>query len=81
MNFHYIDYMNRERRREELEKCERWRLLNSTGYSKPILIHEVCRDLFNAFHSLIKQRFFGHRQLQPCGSMPRVVARTEGEGQ
>jgi hypothetical protein len=80
MNFYYIDYMIRERRREELEECERLRLLNSTGYSQSILIHQVCRDLFNAFHRLLKKRSFGHWRLQPCGSMPKVVAQTEGEG-
>ncbi len=81
MNLHYIDYMNRERRREELGECERRRLLNSVGYSQPILIHEVCRDLINLFLRLIKQRIYGQRRLQPCGSMPKAVAQTEGEGQ
>ena len=81
MNLHYIDYMIKERRREELEECERRRLLNSASYSQPILIHEVFRDLFNAFHRLIKHWPFGHRRLQPCGSMSKVVARVEGEGQ
>lgn len=81
MNLHYIDFMIKERRREELEECERRRLLNSAGYSQRVLIHEVFRDLFNAFHRLIKQRAFGHRRLQPCGSIPKVVARMEGDGQ
>ena len=81
MNPHYIDYMIKERRREELEEFERRRLLYSAGYSQPTLIHNVCRDLSNAFYSLIKHWPFSHRRLQPCGSMTKVVARVEGEGQ
>jgi hypothetical protein len=80
MNLHYIDYMIRERRREELKECERRRLLNSAGYSQSILIQKICRDLFNAFLRLLKKRSFSNRQLQPCSSMAKVVARTEGEG-
>jgi phosphoserine phosphatase len=32
MNYHYIDYMIKERQREELDACERLRTLRSAGY-------------------------------------------------
>ncbi len=32
MNHHYIEYMVRERRREEIEACNRMRMLRSAGY-------------------------------------------------
>ena len=41
MNHHYIDYMIRERRREELEECERRRLLMSARSSKAGLIRRA----------------------------------------
>lgn len=32
MNYHYIDYMLKERRRWELEECKRIQLLKAAGY-------------------------------------------------
>lgn len=32
MNHHYIEYMIRERRREEIEACDRQRMLKYAGY-------------------------------------------------
>ena len=41
MNHHCIDYMIRERRREELEECERRRLLKSVCPSQTGLIRRA----------------------------------------
>ena len=41
MNHHYIDYMIRERRREELEECKRRRLLKSVHPSRTGLIRRA----------------------------------------
>lgn len=69
MNFHYIDYMIRERRREELETSERLRLLNSAGNSQSDLMRKACSGLVNTIRRLINQ-----------GSIIKVVARTGEEG-
>lgn len=33
MNLYYIEFMIRERRREEIERCNRMRMLASAGYT------------------------------------------------
>jgi len=33
MNYHYIEYMLKEQKKEEIEACERMRLLKAAGYS------------------------------------------------
>ncbi len=33
MNYHYIEYMIKEQRKEEVEECNRLRLLKRAGYS------------------------------------------------
>ena len=52
MNYHYIDYMIRERRREELEECERRRLLKSSGTSQTGWIPWARRIFSNAVERL-----------------------------
>ena len=76
MNFHYIDYMIKERRREELEACERQRLLNSAGYSQTVLISTSFSNLVNALRCQITQWSLNYRRLYPYGSMVKLVART-----
>jgi hypothetical protein len=34
MNYHYIEYMIKERRKEEVEECKRIRLLKRAGYTR-----------------------------------------------
>lgn len=51
MNYHYIDYMIRERRSDELEECERRRLLRSARSSPTGLI----RRAGTAFSAAIKR--------------------------
>ena len=41
MNYHYIDYLIKERQRDEIEAYERHRLLQSAGYSQKGLSHWV----------------------------------------
>jgi len=74
MNFHYIDYMIKERRRAELEACERQRLLNSAGYSQTTLIGRGFNNLANTVRRVTKRWSLNHRRLYPNGSMVRVVA-------
>ena len=74
MNFHYIDYMIKERIRTELEACERQRLLNSVSYSQTDLIRRGFDNLIKTVRRLTKQRSLNHRRLYPNGSMVRVVA-------
>ena len=69
MNFHYIDYMIRERRREELETSERLRLLNSAGNSQTVLMRKACGGLINTVRRLINQ-----------SSMVKALARASEEG-
>ena len=75
MNYHYIDYMIKERRRAELEECERQRLLNSAGYSQAALISKAFGDLANAVRRLRAQLSRNHRLVYPHGSMVKVVGR------
>lgn len=79
MNYHYIDYMIRERRREELEACERQRLLNSAGYSQKAMIRKGFTNLVNAFRRLTTQWSLDYRRIYPYGSMVKVVARIRRE--
>jgi len=75
MNFHYIDYMIKERTKIELEACERQRLLNSAGYSQTALIRRGFRNLVNTVRRVTKRWSASHRRLYPNGFMVRVVAR------
>lgn len=54
MNYHYIDYMIKERQREELEECERRRLLKSAGYDQEGLIQKTGSGFLNAVRRLIR---------------------------
>lgn len=48
MNYHYMDYMLKERRKLEMEEYRRIQLLAAAGYGKPTLV--------NRFISLAKKR-------------------------
>lgn len=41
MDYHDIDYMIKERRRDDLEVCERMRLLKSAAYTQSGFIHTI----------------------------------------
>lgn len=79
MNYHYIDYMIKERQRDELEACERKRLLNSTASNQTGLIRMICNGIVDAVHRLIKQRSIRSWLLHPCCSIVRGFVRTRGE--
>ncbi len=71
MNHHYIDYMIRERRKEELEACERRRLLKSVHPSKTVLIRRAGTILSGAiqwFKELRPVRPFRPAWLPACVS-------------
>lgn len=74
MNFHYIDYMIKERRGAELESGERQRILNSAGYSQTALIPRGFSNLVNTVRCVTKRWSASHQRLYPNGSMVRVVA-------
>ena len=72
MNHHYIEYMIRERRREEIEAYSRLRMLKREGYLDPAFLQRfiiaVIRELklwkervLHAGKSLL--RFFSFRNL------------------
>lgn len=79
MNYHYIDYMIKERQRDELEACERKRLLKSTTSNQTGLIRMICNGIVDAVHRLIKQRSIRSWLLHPCYSRVRGFVRTRGE--
>ncbi|MBT8347274.1 MAG: hypothetical protein KJO28_13330 [Desulfofustis sp.] len=81
MNFHYIDYMIKERRREELEACARQRILNSAGYSQTGLICKSFRNMVSAVRRVTKQWTLDHRRQYPYGFMVKIVAQTRRENQ
>ncbi|MFW2368844.1 MAG: hypothetical protein ACN4GW_20700, partial [Desulforhopalus sp.] len=71
-------YMLRERQRDELEACERKRLLNSAAYNQTGLIRMICNGIVDAVHRLRKQRYSKTRLLHPCCSIVRDFVRTRG---
>lgn len=79
MNYHYIDYMIKERQRDELEACERQRLLNSAAYNQTGLIRMICNGLVDAVQRLRKQCSIKNQLLHPRCSIVRGLVRTRGE--
>ena len=80
MNYHYIDYMIKERQREELEACERWRTLRSVGYHQESLIRKIGSGILNAVRRSKEQKLFRFRRLHPSYSMAKNIAGTKGGG-
>lgn len=81
MNYHYIDYMIKERQREELDACNRRRLLKSSGHIKPSLIHKIGKGLLNTVRRLKEKQTLRHRRQYPCFSMADNVAQPNGDSQ
>ena len=79
MNYHYIDYMIKERQRDELEACERQRLLNSAAYNQTGLIRMICNGIVDAVHRLRKQCSIKNQLLHPRCYIVRGLVRTRGE--
>lgn len=79
MNYHYIDYMIRERQRGELEAWERKRLLNSAAYNQTGLIRMICNGIVNAIHHLRKKRSITSRLPQSYCSIDKDFVRTRRE--
>ena len=78
MNYHYIDYMIRERQREELKVCERRRLLKSAGYSETGLFHWINNVVSKAVQRMKKLRLNPPKRLPICFSMTHRVVQTKG---
>ena len=81
MNPHYIDYMIRERRREELEACQRRRLLNSAGRQQSGLLHQIGKTFRNTVRRLKEKRVSPERRPHLCFSIAHSVAHTKGDSQ
>ena len=79
MNYHYIDYMIKERQRDELEACERQRLLNSAAYNQTGLIRMICNGIGDAVQRLRKQCSIKNRLLHRRCSIDSGLVRTRGE--
>jgi len=47
MNWHYIEYMIKERRKQEEEECKRRRMINAAGYTNTNLFNEVFKLLLH----------------------------------
>lgn len=80
MKYHYIHYMIKEQQREELEACERRRMLKSAGYHHEGLIHKIGSGFLNAVRRLKEQQLYRFRQLDSSFSMVNNIARTRGGG-
>ena len=81
MNYHYIDYMIKERQREELEACDRRRLLKSAGHYKPGLIHKIGKVFLNTVRRLKENQTLRHGRLRLCFSSSTNLAQTKGNSQ
>jgi len=82
MNYYYIDFMIRERQREEQESCERRRLLKSAGYHpQKGLLQKAGGGFLNAVHHLKEWQAFKLIRLHPCYSMANNVAHKKGAHQ
>lgn len=79
MNYHYIDYMVKERQKEVLDTSERKRALYSAGYTRAGLVHEIRGWFVKAVHRLRKQWPARHRLLHPCCVMLKTFDRIKGE--
>ena len=78
MNYHYIDYMIKERQRDEIEACERRRLLNSAGYGQKSLIHWVNNIFSKAAQRLKELRLIPPKKLHSSVTMVHDVVQTKG---
>ncbi|MGI9536878.1 MAG: hypothetical protein ACR2PB_07395 [Desulfocapsaceae bacterium] len=66
MNHHYIDYMIRQRQLEEIEDCERRRMLRAGGYDNNVMIHRIASKLNGLVSGVIG--FHGkRRRILPIG--------------
>jgi hypothetical protein len=81
MNYHCIDYMIKERQREELEACARRRLLKSAGHSQGGLVHMAKSGFLSTVRRLKVQLTFLFRRLQTNFSMLNNVAETQRDCQ
>lgn len=79
MNYHYIDYMIKERQRDELEACERRRLLNSAAYNQTGLMRMICNRIADAVNRLRKLCSNKSRPRHPRCSIVSGFVRTRGE--
>lgn len=79
MNYHYIDYMVKERQREVLEECERRRMLLAAGYDDPGIVVTVAHQLTRLFSSVAARFGWGKRDVLIPTPVIRSVACKTGE--
>lgn len=59
MNYHYIEYMIKERRKQEADECKRMQMLNAAGYLKKNLFNEVLQLLLDKM--ILGKKTFSNR--------------------
>ena len=82
MNHYYIEFMIKERRRDEREECERRRLLKPVGHSHPGPMQKA-GNIFVGMVRRIREHIEsqnGHRKLDALLSVANNMAHTNGEG-
>ncbi len=55
MNFHYVEFMIKERRRQELEDCQKIHLLKAGGYSDAYWIKRIVLAIRTKLHKIARQ--------------------------
>ena len=78
MNYHYIDYMIKERQRNEIEECERRRMLKSAGYSQKVLSHWLDTIFSKIVQHLKELRLTPSKRLPTCVSTVQSVVQIKG---
>jgi len=78
MNYHYIDYMIKERQREELEVCERRRLLKSASHFQTGLSHERGTVFSKLFQRLKGLQAVSHKWLRASAGTIHTGVQSKG---
>lgn len=82
MNHYYIEFMIKERRRDERKECERRRRLNLAGHSHPGPMQKA-GNIFVGMMRRIREQMEsrnGNRQLDARLSVANNVVQSNGEG-
>lgn len=77
-NPHYIDYMIRERHRDELEACQRRLLLKSGSHHQPGFFRQKSTVFLNVFRRIKEKLTCRIKQLNPQFSLKNSAVGTKG---
>jgi len=82
MNHYYIEFMIKERRRDEREECEKQRLLKPVGHSHPGPMQKAGNIVVGMVRRIREQMESrnGNRQLDARLSVANNMAHSNGEG-